>query len=254
MLNKPKSIKFLVCIVFLGFFLACKGNEKEDKLNLLILTGSNNHDWKATTKELKRMYDETNKFQLHITKSPDTLDYNDFKNFDVVLSNWNQWPDNNLDWPESTKQGLMKYIEEGGGFVLFHAASATFNNWQEYHELIGGTWGKNTRHGKITEHKITFKDREHPITKGIKDFSIVDELWVEMELQDNVNVLATSLSDAKNKGRGVMEPVLLWNTRGKGRCFYNILGHNVGAIKNKMWETIMLRGTEWAATGKVLEF
>ena len=48
-----------------------------------------------------------------------------------------------------------------------------------------------------------------------------------------------------------MEPVVTWNEKGKGRCFHNILGHNVRAMKNSGWKTLMLRGTEWAATGEV---
>lgn len=48
-----------------------------------------------------------------------------------------------------------------------------------------------------------------------------------------------------------MEPVVSWNTLGNGRCFHNILGHDVKAMRNTGWKTLMLRGTEWAATGKV---
>ncbi|MGC6432144.1 MAG: ThuA domain-containing protein [Jejuia sp.] len=220
-------------------------------MRLIILTGSNNHDWKGTTQQLQKMYLETGQFEVDVTESPDTLGYEDFEKYDAVLSNWNPFPENKKDWPKLTKEGLMKYVAEGGGFVLFHASSATFYDWPEFHELIGGTWGKKTRHGKITEHKIVFTDKTHPITKGIEDFWITDELWVNLEIQENPNILATSFSNSENKGRDKMEPVMLWNTKGKGRCFYNVLGHHVVALKNESWKKIMLRGTEWTATGKV---
>lgn len=249
-------LKLVTSIFTVFLFSSCKTKiiKPNYKLKVIILTGSNNHNWKATTQQLKTMYDETKHFELSITESPDTLRYKDFKTFDVVVSNWNQWPKNDKPWPESTKKDLMQFIEEGGGFVLFHASSASFYDWKAYHELVGGTWGKGTRHGKIATHKIIFQDKDHPITNGIEDFWIKDELWVNLQLQQNLNILATSHSEVKNKGRGLNEPVMLWSTKGKGRCFYNVLGHNVEALKNKNWKKIMLRGTEWAATGKVSHF
>jgi type 1 glutamine amidotransferase len=42
-----------------------------------------------------------------------------------------------------------------------------------------------------------------------------------------------------------------WREFGKGRCFHLILGHDARTIQNAGWQALMLRGTEWAATGKV---
>jgi type 1 glutamine amidotransferase len=38
---------------------------------------------------------------------------------------------------------------------------------------------------------------------------------------------------------------------GKGRIFHTILGHDVKAMENEGFQTLLLRATEWAATGKV---
>ncbi|MBA7592915.1 hypothetical protein ES708_35117 [subsurface metagenome] len=47
------------------------------------------------------------------------------------------------------------------------------------------------------------------------------------------------------------EPVVLCTHFGKGRGYYIVLGHDVRAIENLGFQTLMLRGTEWAATNKV---
>lgn len=224
---------------------------KDEKLKLLILSGSNNHEWKRTTPQLQRMYLESGRFEVSITESPDTLTYDDFKQLDAVVSNWTAWPKHEYRWPKSTEDGLMKFIKEGGGFVLFHAASATFYDWKEYHELVGSTWGDSTAHGKRVPHKIVFTNKDHPVTEGMADFWITDELWVRSGTQANLRILAETFSNPENKGRGMMEPVVTWNTLENGRCFHNILGHDVKAMRNTGWRTLMLRGTEWAATGKV---
>ncbi len=246
----------ITLILFSVFFLSFCTNSVQkqntvSKLKLLILSGSNNHEWKKTTPQLQKMYLKSGRFEVTTTEAPDTLNYDDFRQFDAIVSNWTAWPEHDYRWPKLTEDGLMRYIKEGGGFVLFHAASATFYDWPEYHELVGSTWGDSTAHGKIVPHKIVFRDMEHSITKGMADFWITDELWVHSGTQPKLKILAESYSNPKNKGRGMMEPVVTWNTLGSGRCFHNILGHNVRAMKNTGWETLMLRGTEWAATGEV---
>ncbi len=248
-------MRFIYFLLLL-FFLACNTDTQQTssstpKLQVLVLTGRNNHDWKKTTPILERMYRQSGRFDVALTTQPDTLVYEDFIKFEVVVSNYAAWPDHDYRWPETTEAGLMRFIEEGGGFVLFHAASATFYDWGEYQEMIGSTWGDSTRHGRVAPHKIEIIDRAHPVTEGMRDFWITDELWVQSATRAGINIIASSVSDPANKGRGMPEPVVIWNTKGKGRIFHNILGHNERAVRNTGWQTLMLRGTEWAATGKV---
>ena len=120
--------------------------------------------------------------------------------------------------------------------------------------MVGATWGKNTGHGSIHQFEVTVTDKEHPVTKGMKDFQITDELWHRMEtLQPTASqkILCKAYSDKDKGGSGQMEKVAMCSKFGRGRCFYNILGHDVRAMKSAGWKQLMLRGTEWAATGKV---
>jgi hypothetical protein len=38
---------------------------------------------------------------------------------------------------------------------------------------------------------------------------------------------------------------------GKGRCFALLLGHDARTMQNAGFQALLVRGTEWAATGKV---
>ncbi|NJN26630.1 MAG: hypothetical protein HC819_11940 [Cyclobacteriaceae bacterium] len=145
----------------------------------------------------------------------------------------------------------MDFIEAGGGFVVIHAASATFYDWPEYQQMVGTTWGDSTGHSAASPHKIVIKDNTHPVTRGMTDFWITDELWVNAGINAELHILAESFSDTTNAGRVVMEPVMHWKEVGKGRVFHSILGHDDRAMKNTAWQTLLLRGTEWAATANV---
>ena len=49
------------------------------------------------------------------------------------------------------------------------------------------------------------------------------------------------------------EPILMALTYGKGRIFHTTEGHDVIGMSSVDFVTTLLRGTEWAATGKVTQ-
>jgi type 1 glutamine amidotransferase len=222
-------------------------------LRILLISGRNNHEWQKTSPVFKEILEENGFFNVDITEKPDTLKSIDLKKYQVIASNWNAFPETDRQWGTAAEKAILDFVNDGGGFVLFHSASAAHYNWPEYQQMVGATWGKNTRHGKIETFEVKIEDNQHPITKGMLNFTITDELWVEMDQQDGNQVLCTAFSTSGNNGRNMHEPVALCRRQGKGRCFYLVLGHDVAAMQNLGWKTLMLRGTEWAASGKVTQ-
>ena len=246
-------------VLVLGVFVViagqvCAGQEQKP-IRVLIFSGSNNHNWKETTPCLQKIYADSGRFVADVLDDPSKCTAEILKKYDVVVSNWTAFPKvNGRQWGENTEKALMDFVRSGKGFAVIHAASTCFNGWVEYHQMVGATWGKNTGHGSIHQFEVNVTDKEHPITKGMKDFQITDELWHRMEtLQptESQKVLCKAYSDKDKGGSGQMEKVAMYSKFGKGRCFYNILGHDVRAMKSAGWKQLMLRGTEWAATGKV---
>ena len=62
---------------------------------------------------------------------------------------------------------------------------------------------------------------------------------------------ASAYSNPENGGSGLDEPVVFTTSFGKGRGFNLVLGHNINAMENPAWKSLMLNGTEWAATGRI---
>ena len=157
-------------------------------------------------------------------------------------------------WGEKAERAFVEWIKAGHGFVVFHAASATSQDWPEFQQLVHLTWGiDKTSHGAYHTLKVTVRDNDHPITRGMRDFWITDELWhnmVNLTGQD-MHVLCEAFSEPDFSGTGKYEPVVVPTALGEGRGLNIVLGHDVHAMQNVGWRTLMLRGLEWAATGDV---
>jgi uncharacterized protein len=67
----------------------------------------------------------------------------------------------------------------------------------------------------------------------------------------NMDILATAFSDAATGGTGANEPLVYTVRYGEGRVFVCLLGHDVEPTTAPDCETLLTRGTEWAATGRV---
>jgi uncharacterized protein len=224
------------------------------KIRLLILSGANNHNWKATTPVLKKMYEQSGRFTVDVTENVPKLKAEDFAKYDAIVSNYTTYP--NIDgqrWPAETEKALLDYVAAGHGFVLFHAASTAWNDWPAFTDLIGLSWQKTkSGHGASHSFAVSIVDKEHPVTQGMKDFQHAkDELYHRQLKHATGRVLATAFSDKAMHGTGENEPMIVVTEHGKGRMFHNAMGHDPGPMAGVGFQTLMLRGTEWAATGKV---
>jgi hypothetical protein len=241
--------KYLILIVFCLSLLNLNLYAKEPGLIcVLILSGSNNHEWQQTTPALTNLLSKSGKFSVITTERPDTLTKSDFSNIDVILSNWNSWPENDLRWPTKTEKALLQFIKKGGGFVTFHASSSAFYNWPEFQEISTAAWVMDTTsHGKLSETSITIINKKHPITKTLNDFVVFDELWLNAAENPDFEVLGFASNKEITETGIKPQPAIMVSEYGKGRIFHTILGHDVKAIQNHGFETLIINGTEWAA-------
>jgi len=246
---KKKSIKLIIILNCFILLLLCCCSEKP--VRILILSGNNNHDWQNTTPLIRETFMHNLNCKIDITERPDTIHALMLKSYDVIVSNWNAWPELNGQWNTKAKQAFEDFVTQGGGFVCVHAASSTHYDWPPYLEIAGGRWGDKTHHGPIDDCTVQIVNKEHPITKGLQSFTIRDELWVDLECSPSAEVLcAVQTEEYKNSK---LEPVALITHHGKGRGFYLTLGHDTYAMSNPNWQNLLIRGTQWAANRKVFQ-
>lgn len=225
-------------------------------IKLVILSGANVHDWKATTPFLQKMYADSGRFEVvrtvdDVSKVTDAT----FADVDVIVSNWTCHPImTGGPWTEEGKNAFSKAIRGGKGMVSFHAASAACNDWADFQEISGLTWKLDfTSHTSYHTFKVVISDNKHAITRGMTDFWITDELYQRMVKmsESEFQTQAQAFANRDVHGTGAWEPMLITTRLGKGRGVNLLLGHDVHALQNIAWQTLMLRATEWAAGEKV---
>ena len=241
-----------LCVLAAGV-LAAPAAQGAGPLKVLLLSGANNHNWKATTPALKKILEDSKRFVVTVTNDPSaSLAEPALGQYDVIVSNWAGFPKMTArQWGPKGEKAFLEFIRAGKGFALFHAACASFHTWPEFQQISGATWGKRTGHGRQHAFDVTVTDPNHPITQGMKAFRTTDELWHRMQAHPDRHVLCTAFSAKNQGGSGQAEPVAFTTKLGKGRGFNLVLGHGVPHMQTVPWMTLMLRGTEWAATGKV---
>jgi type 1 glutamine amidotransferase len=287
-MSKLLSWTMLACAVAGVLATQARADDKKaDKIRVLIIDGQNNHDWRSTTPWMKKVLEDSGRFSVAVSsflkagdkpgKIAETVAFPpDLSKYDVVLSNYNGDP-----WPKEFQTALDDWLKSGkGNLVIVHAANNAFGGWKEYNEMIGLGWrgagagerlivdsnGKEVRvekgkgpssgHGAMHAFQVTVRDAEHPITKGMpKEWMHArDELYHGLRGPiGTMHLLASAYSDkAKGKnGTGEHEPMIWTLSYGKGRVFHTPMGHDVTSMHCVGFITTLLRGTEWAATGKV---
>jgi uncharacterized protein len=246
----------LACCLALGFDWPSVqlAHAAEPPIRVLILSGQNNHQWRETTPTIKAILEASRKCVVEVTEHPETCDAAVFAKHDVLLSNWNTFGSPTVtNWPVATRTALLDFVRHGKGFVSVHAGSSSFYDWPEYQQLVGGWWSLGqTGHGPAHEFTVTFSDPNHPVTCGLTNFVMTDELWHRPGLQPNVHILATARSAVAAGGSDADEPVAFTTSFGRGRCFNLLLGHDTKAMASPGFAALLNRGVEWGATGKVV--
>ena len=170
------------------------------KIAVLIITGQNGHNWRGTTPLLRKILEDTGKFEVRVTEEfrgagPETL-----APYDLVVLNYFERGRPELRWGEKTDAAFLDYVRSGKGVVVYHFSMAAFDGWTEYEKLSGGNWRPNNGHHSAPHNYVVdVKDQEHPITKGLKLAfpQTNDELYANLRWQPagSYHVLATANDD-----------------------------------------------------------
>lgn len=282
-----KVIKYLMQFLLVAVLSAIYACNEPEPIRALIVSGQNNHNWKVSHRAIKQILDNSGMFISDVVLTPpaggDMSRFNpNFDDYDVVVLDYN-----GDRWGEKVDEAFLKYVQKGGGIIVYHAADNAFAGWDEFNKIIAlGGWegrdeksgpycyikdgkmvldsspGRGGSHGRQREYPMHCRNAEHPITKDLPDnwLHAQDEMYDFMRGPANIkDLLYSGKSDAATGGSGREEPLVFTVDYGKARIFHIMLGHCGASLENNPamqcagFQTLLLRGAEWAATGKVTQ-
>jgi type 1 glutamine amidotransferase len=233
----------------------------KEPIKVLIITGDHGHEWKKTTPFIKDFLTKAG-MKVDVTETPaKDLTPDNLAKYHVFLLNYKDTKKGGPDtrWSEENQKAFADAVRGGKGLLVYHHASSAFVGGsefdKEFERIIAGGWRKQGNHGKRHVFTVAVRNPDHPITKGMPtEFQHAnDELYQNSVMLPGSIVLATAYSDKSidDKNSGRHEPVVWVAKYGKGRVCENVLGHDVAAMKDAGFQTLMIRGIEWCATGAV---
>ncbi len=163
--------------------------------------------------------------------------------YDVMV-----WYDMVPDIAPSAQRDLVDLLEEGKPLVALHHSIATYSKWPETINILGGRYnlgevdgkpGSTFKHDVDVDVKIA--DASHPITVGMDDFTIHDEVYKSMVIQPDVKPLLTTDHPDSDKLIG-------WTHRyGNSPVAYLQGGHDAKAFANPNYQRLVVQAIRWAA-------
>ena len=272
---------FLFPLLHLGH-----GQDNSRLINVLIVDGFSNHDWKQTTKVTKQILEKSGLFKVSVSTTPSIPvgeEWNKwepkFSDFDVVIQNTNNIQDKEFNWPVKVQKSLEKYVRSGGGLYVLHSANNAFSDWEEYNLMIGLGWrskeegialqiddsgelvkipkgeGKSTYHGPRNDEVIHILS-SHPINVDFPDAWKTPDMELYKYARGPAKDL-TVLSFANEAETNINWPVEWVLVYGDGRVYNSSMGHlwkgETYPISYQCigFQTTLIRATEWLATGNV---
>jgi uncharacterized protein len=148
---------------------------------------------------------------------------------------------NYMTKPSDEQQAnFLSLLDRGVELVILHHAIYGYRPWPKFQEMVGVTsWLSGSKDD--VEFKIHIEDTQHPITRGLADFVIQDEVYQGHGLDPKEHVLLTTDEPLNAKA-------VAWvHTYRKSPVCYFQLGHDAKAYSKPEFRDILGRAIRWSA-------
>jgi type 1 glutamine amidotransferase len=204
---------------------------------------------------LELMSKYTGAFEPTFSNDPEMLKYPKIKEFDAVFFNNVCGMVHN---DPQVREGILRYVREGGGIGGNHAVTYANLNWPEFAEMMGGWAGQH----RVEEQVIKIDDANSPLMKpfGTEPFTHTDEFYIfppsSPYSREKQRVLMSIDVERSDRGFGGRFSELstrpdqdygvAWvKAYGKGRTYFTPLGHTTIMYTDKRWTQHLLAAIQY---------
>lgn len=239
-----KTKFILVCLLNLLLACATFGAENPAKIKVLLITGGHGFEKEPFYKVFQDNPEITFTAAEHNKTNASAFDRDDLLTYDVVVLY-----DMQKKITDEQKAKFLSLFDKGIGLVVLHHAIVSYQSWPDYERIIGGRYpepenqaGKtNAVFGYLHDQEVpvVIVAKDHPITAGMQDFVIHDEIYWGFRIGKDVTTLITTTHPKSSK------PLMWCRTEGKSRVVYLQLGHDHSAYENPNYRKLVARSIRW---------
>jgi len=185
-------------------------------------------------------------FNVEVSDTLDAfLDAEKLRQLNLIVPVWAMGKITN----EQVKSAL-EAVQAGVGIAGCHGGMCdSFRENTEWQFMTGGQWVAHPGNDGV-KYRVKIGPAKNAITDGMADFDISSEQYY-MHVDPAVKVLATTrfpTADGPHVGNGPVDMPVVWTKMfGKGRVFYNSLGHQANIVSLPPVLELMRRGFLWSA-------
>jgi type 1 glutamine amidotransferase len=135
------------------------------------------------------------------------------------------------------RTALRRFVRRGGGLAGFHSATDTFASWPGWEALIGGRFVRHEEPGATETARVTAPG--HPAVHGVPARFRMREEWYlhEPGVARRARVLVRWGAERR--------PLVWARTPGRGRVFYDALGHFPTTWQDPRQRALVRSGLRW---------
>ena len=153
---------------------------------------------------------------------------------------------------EKRRKNFLTLLDKGVGVVALHHTMGAYQAWPEFKKIIGAKYYlKDVMEDGVPRKKGSYKhgldvtvhvkDQNHPVTKGMSDFTIHDETYKNCWFDKSNHVLLTT-------DHATSDPTIGWvREHGKAKVVTIQLGHDSKAYNNSNYRQLVKRAILWTA-------
>jgi type 1 glutamine amidotransferase len=145
----------------------------------------------------------------------------------------------------SQKTAIVSFVEQGGGFVGVHSATDTLYEWPDYGRIVGAYFKE---HPWTQTAAVVVEDRAHPTMAGVETpFRLLEEFYTfQRNPRGTVNVLLSL--DPRSVGADGDFPLAWAQAIGRGRSYYNALGHFADTWNDPWFQRQLAAAIRWTSS------
>ncbi|WP_411343145.1 ThuA domain-containing protein [Paenibacillus sp. WLX1005] len=186
-------------------------------------------------------------FEVEIAYTLDAfLDEQKLMQLDLIVPVWTMGEISN-----EQLQPVLNAVSSGVGLAGCHGGMCdSFRNSVEWQFMTGSQWVAHPFNDGVEYDVRIVQTSSSPLVEQISDFKVVSEQYY-LHVDPAVDVLATTtfrISEGAHSANGeIVMPVVYTKKWGKGKVYYNSLGHQVNIFDIPEAKELMRRGLIWAS-------